>query len=102
MCYAMTMALGIGPIKGTYSGTVALLNVRAPDEYGMEVEATGGPGFVKELSTWVNIRPGKPSVRRKGPSGRSDSKEPRSRSGPARRPFSAAEAANLKLEEPDE
>ncbi len=49
--YTMTMTVGIGPIKGTYSGTVALLNVQPPDEYEMEVDASGGPGFVKGTGT---------------------------------------------------
>jgi carbon monoxide dehydrogenase subunit G len=45
--YAMAMNLAIGPVKGTFSGKIRLMDVHEPDDYRMQVEGSGGPGFVK-------------------------------------------------------
>jgi carbon monoxide dehydrogenase subunit G len=44
--YAITMSLGIAAIKGTYSGTVQLLDERPPDAYSLKVSAKGAVGFI--------------------------------------------------------
>ncbi|HUZ02483.1 MAG TPA: carbon monoxide dehydrogenase subunit G [Thermomicrobiaceae bacterium] len=49
--YSMAMALSIGPIRGTFTGKVALANLNPPNDYQMQVEGSGGPGFVKGTGT---------------------------------------------------
>jgi len=44
--YAVTMTIGIAAIKGTYTGTVHLLDEQPPDSYTLKVAAKGGVGFV--------------------------------------------------------
>jgi carbon monoxide dehydrogenase subunit G len=41
------MRVGVAAIKGTYKGKVAIVDKQAPDSYTLEVEGSGGPGFVK-------------------------------------------------------
>lgn len=45
--YSMSMTVGIGMVKGTYTGKVVLTNINSPTDYQMEVEGSGRPGFVK-------------------------------------------------------
>jgi len=45
--YEATMRIGIGPIKGTYTGRIHLRDRVAPEQYVMEVEGGGGPGHMK-------------------------------------------------------
>ena len=45
--YVATMKAGVGAIKGTFKGTVRLVELRPPTHYQMIVEGKGGPGFVK-------------------------------------------------------
>ena len=49
--YSMSMNIGIGPIRGTYSGKVGLADLNPPNDYRMQVEGSGGPGFVKGTGT---------------------------------------------------
>jgi carbon monoxide dehydrogenase subunit G len=44
--YAITLTIGIAAIKGTYTGTVHLLNEDPPDSYTLKMSAKGGVGFV--------------------------------------------------------
>jgi carbon monoxide dehydrogenase subunit G len=44
--YAITLTIGIAAIKGTYTGTVHLLNEQPPDSYTLKMSAKGGVGFV--------------------------------------------------------
>lgn len=44
--YKVTMTLGIGAIKGTYTGMVHMLNERPYDSYELKVSAKGGVGFM--------------------------------------------------------
>ena len=44
--YQVTMTIGIAAIKGTYTGTVHLLDEQPPDSYTLKVAAKGGVGFV--------------------------------------------------------
>ena len=44
--YAITMLVGIGPVKGTYTGKVRLADANPLDSYTLEVEARGTAGFM--------------------------------------------------------
>jgi carbon monoxide dehydrogenase subunit G len=41
------MKVGVAAIKGTYKGKVAIVEKEPPTAYTMQVEGSGGPGFVK-------------------------------------------------------
>jgi carbon monoxide dehydrogenase subunit G len=41
------MRVGVAAIKGTYKGKVAIVDKEPPTAYTLEVEGSGGPGFVK-------------------------------------------------------
>jgi carbon monoxide dehydrogenase subunit G len=41
------MKVGVAAIRGTYKGKVAITDKQAPTAYTMQVEGSGGPGFVK-------------------------------------------------------
>jgi carbon monoxide dehydrogenase subunit G len=41
------MKVGVAAIKGTYKGKVAIVEKDAPNNYTLQVEGSGGPGFVK-------------------------------------------------------
>jgi carbon monoxide dehydrogenase subunit G len=41
------MRVGVAAIKGTYKGKVGIVDKQPPTAYTLEVEGSGGPGFVK-------------------------------------------------------
>jgi carbon monoxide dehydrogenase subunit G len=41
------MKVGVAAIKGTYKGKVAIIDKQVPTGYTLQVEGSGGPGFVK-------------------------------------------------------
>jgi uncharacterized protein len=41
------MRVGVAAIKGTYKGKVAIVDKQPPTSYVLQVEGSGGPGFVK-------------------------------------------------------
>jgi uncharacterized protein len=41
------MKVGVAAIRGTYKGKVAIVDKQEPTSYTMQVEGSGGPGFVK-------------------------------------------------------
>jgi carbon monoxide dehydrogenase subunit G len=45
--YNAKLSAGVGPIKGVFTATVSLENVKAPEHYKLVVEGKGQPGFVK-------------------------------------------------------
>jgi carbon monoxide dehydrogenase subunit G len=45
--YNATLSAGVGPIKGTFSATVAIENMMPPSNYRLVVEGKGQPGFIK-------------------------------------------------------
>jgi len=45
--YKATMKIGVGAVKGTFEGKVKLADKKPPESYRMEVEGSGGPGFVR-------------------------------------------------------
>ncbi|MDP6041813.1 MAG: carbon monoxide dehydrogenase subunit G [Candidatus Latescibacteria bacterium] len=49
--YDMTISAGIGPIRGTYTGTVSLSDLQPPTSYTMAADIKGPTGFVNGLGT---------------------------------------------------
>lgn len=45
--YSATIRAGVGPIKGVFTGTVRLEEMRPPEHYRIVVEGKGAPGFLK-------------------------------------------------------
>jgi carbon monoxide dehydrogenase subunit G len=45
--YQATLKLGIAAVKGTYNGSVQLLDKTPPTHYRMLIDGSGTPGFVK-------------------------------------------------------
>ncbi|HEV7664877.1 MAG TPA: carbon monoxide dehydrogenase subunit G [Chloroflexota bacterium] len=41
------MKVGVAAIKGTYKGKVAIVEKDPPNNYTLQIEGSGGPGFVK-------------------------------------------------------
>jgi carbon monoxide dehydrogenase subunit G len=50
------MKVGVAAIKGTYKGKVGIVDKDAPNTYTLQVEGSGGPGFVKG-SARVTLEP---------------------------------------------
>lgn len=50
------MRVGVAAIKGTYKGKVAIVDRQPPHTYTLQVEGSGGPGFVKG-SAKVSLEP---------------------------------------------
>jgi len=49
--YTATMHVGIGVVKGTYSGSVTILDKQEPSHYRLQAEGNGARGFVKAEGT---------------------------------------------------
>src|SRR2546426_1406004 len=49
--YQATLKLGVAAIKGTYKGSVQLLDKTPPTHYRMLIDGSGAPGFVKGEAT---------------------------------------------------
>lgn len=45
--YRATLKIGVAAVKGTYTGSVQLLDKTPPTSYRMLIEGSGTPGFVK-------------------------------------------------------
>jgi carbon monoxide dehydrogenase subunit G len=45
--YSATIRTGVGAIKGVFTGTVRLEEMRPPEHYRIVVEGKGAPGFLK-------------------------------------------------------
>jgi len=45
--YSATIRTGVGAIKGVFTGTVRLEDMRPPEHYRIVVEGKGAPGFLK-------------------------------------------------------
>ncbi|MGH9939739.1 MAG: SRPBCC family protein [Blastocatellia bacterium] len=45
--YKMTLKAGVGSIKGAFTGSIRLDEMREPEHYKMIVDAKGPPGFLK-------------------------------------------------------
>jgi carbon monoxide dehydrogenase subunit G len=49
--YEATLKLGIAAVKGTYNGSVQMLDKSPPSQYRMLIDGSGTPGFVKGEAT---------------------------------------------------
>jgi hypothetical protein len=49
--YAIVVTLGVGPVRGTYTGSIRLADPQPPERYRLVGEAKGGPGFAKGEAT---------------------------------------------------
>jgi carbon monoxide dehydrogenase subunit G len=49
--YEATLKLGIAAVKGTYTGSVQLLDKTPPSRYRMLIDGSGTPGFIKGEAT---------------------------------------------------
>jgi Uncharacterized conserved protein len=47
--YKMSLKAGVGSIRGVFTGTIRLEEIRAPEHYKMIVEGKGTSGFVKGI-----------------------------------------------------
>jgi hypothetical protein len=45
--YRATMKIGVAAVKGTYTGSVQLVDKTPPSAYRMLIDGSGSPGFVK-------------------------------------------------------
>ena len=54
--WAAVMRVGVAAIKGTYKGKVAIVDQQPPNNYTLQVEGSGGPGFVKGTAT-ITLEP---------------------------------------------
>jgi carbon monoxide dehydrogenase subunit G len=45
--YAVVVKMGVGAVRGTYTGRVALVDQRPPESYRLVGEAKGTPGWAK-------------------------------------------------------
>lgn len=45
--YSAKLSAGVGPVKGVFTATVSLENLRRPEQYRLVMEGKGQPGFVK-------------------------------------------------------
>lgn len=45
--YTATMKVGVAAIRGTYNGKVSIADKDEPNSYTLNVEGSGGPGFVR-------------------------------------------------------
>ena len=54
--YAMTVTAGVAAIKGTYDGTVALVDPQPPGQFTMKASGTGAPGTV-DAQVLVRLAP---------------------------------------------
>src|SRR5438876_10922904 len=50
------MKVGVAAIKGTYKGKVGIVDKEPPNTYTLQVEGSGGPGFVKG-SAKIHLEP---------------------------------------------
>jgi uncharacterized protein len=54
--YQATLTIGIAAVKGTYAGTLAITDKRAPTHYKIALDGSGGAGFMKGEGT-VDLEP---------------------------------------------
>ena len=54
--YQATLVIGIAAVKGTYAGTLAITEKRAPTHCKITLDGTGGAGFMKGEGT-IDLEP---------------------------------------------
>lgn len=47
--YRATMQLGVGPVKGSFAGHIAVTDKREPESLTLALDGSGGPGGVKAV-----------------------------------------------------
>lgn len=60
--YRGTMKIGVAAVKGTYQGSVQLLDKEVPTSYRMVIDGSGTPGFVKGEATIALTAQGETTV----------------------------------------
>jgi hypothetical protein len=55
------LKVGVAAIRGTYKGKVAIIDKEPPTTYTLQVEGSGGPGFVKGTAK-VSLEPAEAGV----------------------------------------
>ena len=60
--YKLTLKAGVGSIKGVFTGSVRLEEMREPEHYKMLIDGKGAPGFVKGVGTLDLAEPGPETV----------------------------------------
>jgi carbon monoxide dehydrogenase subunit G len=48
--YTATMKVGVASIRGTYNGKISITEKNEPNSYTLNVEGSGGPGFVRGVA----------------------------------------------------
>jgi uncharacterized protein len=48
--YTATMKVGVAAIRGTYNGKIRITDKVEPNSYTLNVEGSGGPGFVRGVA----------------------------------------------------
>jgi len=56
--YTAKMKIGVGAIKGSYSGKIKLFDQQAPGHYKLSIDARGTPGFVRGEGTFDLLEDG--------------------------------------------
>lgn len=56
--YAVVVRIGVGAVRGTYTGKVQLTDQRPPESYRLLGEAKGGPGWAKGSATLTLVPEG--------------------------------------------
>jgi uncharacterized protein len=56
--YAVVVKMGVGAVRGTYTGKVALTDQRPPESYRLVGEAKGTPGWAKGSATLTLVAEG--------------------------------------------
>jgi carbon monoxide dehydrogenase subunit G len=56
--YAVVVKMGVGAVRGTYTGKVQLTDQRPPESYRLVGEAKGGPGWAKGSATLTLVPEG--------------------------------------------
>ncbi|MFN0070527.1 MAG: CoxG family protein [Chloroflexota bacterium] len=49
--YQVTLKVGVAAIRGTYKGKIGIVEKEEPVTYRLQVEGSGGPGFVRGEAT---------------------------------------------------
>ena len=50
--YEATMRMGVGAIKGSYTGKIRMFDLQEPSHYKLAIDARGTPGFVSGEATF--------------------------------------------------
>ena len=54
--YSATMKVGVAAIRGTYNGKIRITDKQEPNAFTLNVEGSGGPGFVRGVAR-ISLQP---------------------------------------------